>query len=141
MSTSLPSKHFNVVLTLFLGWCDVVASHDVKSTWQTSVLEFTTLNNVESTLPTLTMTWTTSDNFETTLSFSMSIFRTLDNVKTTLWIWSYEKKEKKSKPQGKHKIIFWASKKNHKLNTKDLKLSSLYCPFLQEYIEEYLQSR
>ena len=31
-SSRLPSKHFNVALTLFLGWYDVATSHSVKST-------------------------------------------------------------------------------------------------------------
>ena len=31
-STMLPSKHFNVVSMLFLGWNDVATSHNVKST-------------------------------------------------------------------------------------------------------------
>ena len=42
----------------------------------------------------------------------------------------------KKTPQGKLEIIFLSFKeKLIKLNTMDLKVSSLYSPFLQEYVE------
>ena len=66
-------------------------------------------------------------------------FHKLGSVETTLWIWPYEKT---NKPRGKHKIILLSFKeKLFDLNKMDLKLSSLYSLFWQEYVEEYLQSR
>ena len=119
---SVPNKHFNVVSTLYIGWYDVATSH-----------------NVESTLSISTMIWTTSDNVETTLSFLTSIFTSWAPSKQRC---EYDHMKKTNKPWGKHKIILLSFKeKLFNLNKMDLKLSSLYSPFWQEYVEEYLQSR
>ena len=44
------SKHFNVLSTLFLGWCGVATLDNIKSTLGMPTLKFTTLGNVELTL-------------------------------------------------------------------------------------------
>ena len=102
-----PSKHFNVVSTLFLGWYDVATSHNVKPTLKQrcvrQMLEFTTLNNVESTLSISTLIWTTLENVETMLG----------NIETTLWIWTLAKKVK-IKPRVKNKKIFLSFKAPNK---------------------------
>ena len=45
-SISWPSKHFNVVSTLVLGWYDVATSYNVKLTLSISTLIWTTLDKV-----------------------------------------------------------------------------------------------
>ena len=91
----LPSKHFNVVSMLFLGWYDVATSYNIKSTLkQRCVRQRWNLQR-----------WTTSmlGNVQTMLSFSTSIYTPLDHVKTTLWIWPLKKW--KNKPRVKNVII------------------------------------
>ena len=118
----IPSKHFNIISTLFLSWYDVATSHNVKSTLCTSTLKFITWKNVETTLCFSTLNWTTLDNVKTTLSFSTSIFTTLGNVKTTLQIWPFEKT---IMPRFKNKIIFLRFKHNMLV----LKFSSFFPTF------------
>ena len=75
LKQSHPSKHFNVVSTLFLGWYDVATPHkhhiNIEKTLCKSTLKFRTLNNVESMWSISALIWTTLDNVETTLSFSL----------------------------------------------------------------------
>ena len=103
----IPSKHFNVGSTLFLGWYDVTTSHSLKSTSkQRRVCQRWNFQR-RTTLCFSTLNWTTLDNVETMLSFSTPIFTTLGNVEATLRIWPFGKK---IKPRFKNKIIFLSLK-------------------------------
>ena len=117
----LSSKHFNVVLKLWLGQYHVLMFDTVKPTLkQRCVHQRWKLQ-----------CWATSNqryifqwNVKITLSFSTLSFKTLNNVVATLWIWPTAKNKKQ-----KSRLIKYLSAWNihhFKLNTVNLKFDNYF---------------
>ena len=117
-----PSKHFNVLSTLFLGWCGVATSDKVRSTLCMPTLKFITLGNVD-----LTLFWTT-----------------LDNAETTLWIWTFIKKLRNKLRAKKHNKVFEFQTKKHLNWTRWTQNFLHFVPhfkFQEMHVEYFLQIR
>ena len=104
-----PSKHFNAVSTLFIGWYGVTTTGNVKPTLKKHCLRqhWNLQRWITSNQRCLSRRW--SGQRWTMLPFSKSISATLGNVKKTLWIWSFVKNWK-NKLRAENVIMFLSFK-------------------------------